>query len=64
MNLKEKVVLSAYTGVLMCDFEDVHKYIEGILNRPVWIHELADSKIWDEIKEKARYDFMDIIKGE
>lgn len=23
----EKVVISAYTGVLMCDFDDLHKYI-------------------------------------
>lgn len=28
MTLHEKVVLSAYTGILMCDFWEVHKYIE------------------------------------
>ncbi len=28
MTLHEKVVLSAYTGILMCDMSEVHRYIE------------------------------------
>lgn len=28
MTYKEAVIISAYTGFLMCDFDDVHKYIE------------------------------------
>lgn len=28
MTLHEKVVLSAYTGILMCDMAEVHKYID------------------------------------
>lgn len=63
MTLHEKVVLSAYTGILMCDFSEVHKYIEKLLGRPVWTHELASEALWSEIKEKAKPDFHKIISG-
>ena len=62
MTLHEKVVLSAYTGTLMCDFSEVHKYIEKLLGRPVWTHELASEALWSEIKEKAKPDFHKIIE--
>lgn len=62
MTLHEKVVLSAYTGILMCDFSEVHKYIEKLLGRPVWMHELASEALWSEIKEKAKPDFHKIIE--
>jgi len=62
MTLHEKVVLSAYTGILMCDFNEVHKYIEKLLGRPVWTHELASDILWMEIQEKAKPDFLKIIE--
>lgn len=45
MTLHEKVVLSAYTGILMCDMSEVHKYIEKLLGRSVWTHELASETL-------------------
>ena len=62
MTLHEKVVLSAYTGILMCDSAEVHKYIEKLLDRPVWSHELASEDLLAEIKEKAKSDFLKIIE--
>lgn len=64
MTNQEKIIVSAYTGVLMCDFGDVHKYIEEKLGRPVYTHEMAQKALWDEIKEKSKDDFMAICKGE
>lgn len=58
MTKREKIIVSAYTGVLMCDFADLHEYIEKIMGYPVWTHELADKKVLDRIKEKAKPDFM------
>lgn len=60
MTLHEKIVVSAYTGILMCDFHDVHKYIEDLLERPVFTHELADKSVQNEIKEKSRAEFLEI----
>lgn len=62
MTKQEKIIASAFTGILMCDFSDVHKYIEEKLGRPVWTHELADKRVWDEIKEKTEEDFMGICR--
>ena len=63
MTKHELVVISAYTGFLLCDdFGDMHEYIEQILGRPVWTHELADPKIIEEIREKARPELMRICE--
>ena len=45
MTKQERIIVSAYTGFLMCDYDDLHKYIEEKVGRPVWTHELADPKI-------------------
>lgn len=60
MTSHEACVISAYTGVLLGDFDDLHKYIEKIMGRPVFTHELANSKIVDEIRAKSRPDFMEL----
>lgn len=60
MALDEKIVVSAYTGYLMCDFNEVHRYIENLLGRPVFTHELALGMIQDKIREKAKADFLKI----
>lgn len=60
MTKHEAIVVSAYTGFLMCNFSDVHEYVEKKLGRPVWTHEFADKNIWDEIREKIRPDFVKI----
>ena len=58
MTLYERVVVSAYTGVLMCDFDYVHRYIEDKLGRPVFSHEMADPDVQKEISEKTKRDFL------
>ena len=58
MTKQEKIIVSAYTGCLMCDMSDVHKYIEKILGRPIWSHELANEAIQREIMDKSRADFL------
>lgn len=58
MTKEEMAVASAFTGVMFGDFEDMHEYIEKILERPVFIHELAAKSICDEVKKKSTADFM------
>ena len=36
MTKQELIVVSAYTGFLMCDFNDLHKYVEEKLGRPIY----------------------------
>lgn len=60
MNKRERVIVSAYTGVLMCNFLDVAEYIREKLGRPVWTHEYADNKVQREIQEKTKDDFLEL----
>lgn len=52
MTKQERIIVSAYTGVLMCDFEYMHKYIEEKLGRPIYTHELGSATLQKEISEK------------
>ena len=54
----ERVVISAYTGYLMTDFAEVHKYVEQKLGRPVWTHELAEPAVQSALHEVCRDDFL------
>lgn len=61
MTDKEKAIVMAYTGACMLcgdNFQIFHKYVEDIMGRPVYTHELADKAVEDEIKEKAKADFI------
>ena len=65
MTDREKAIISAYTGIAMLTgdkFSIFHKYVEDILGRSVWTHELADRAIWEEIREKSTNDFLALCK--
>ena len=58
MTKQERIIVSAYTGVLMCNFDDMHEYIEKKLGRPVWTHEMASNEFLDEVRNATRDDFL------
>lgn len=65
MTDREKAIVMAYTGVAMLTgdkFSIFHKYIEELLNRPVFTHELAREEVWNEIKEKSKNDFLKLCR--
>lgn len=65
MTKQECAIIMAQTGICMLtgeEFNEFHKYIEYIMGRPVWTHELADKEIWEEIKKKSEDDFMNLCK--
>lgn len=63
MTYQECLIVSAYTGYLMCDFDDLHKFIEDTLGRPVWTHELASVQLQEEIREKVKPDFLALCES-
>ena len=61
MTDREKAIISAYTGIAMLTGDKLsifHKYVEDILGRSVWTHELADRAVWEDIREKSKADFL------
>ena len=57
---REAAIISAYTNYLIGDFSDMHQYIEKLLGRSVFTHELANPLIVEEIREKSKNDFINI----
>lgn len=56
--MQEKIIVSAYTGYLMCDWSPVHKYIEEKAGRPVFTHELADKNFLAALRKRVKPDFL------
>ena len=65
MTLRERVIVETYTGVCMVTGEDrneVYKYMEELMGRPVYTHELASKEVQEKLKEKSRADFMALCR--
>ena len=65
MTDREKAIVMAYTGRCMLTgdkFRIFHKYVEDIMGRPIWTHDIG----WleDEIKERSKADFMALCADE
>ena len=62
MTKREAAVVMAFTGVALLvgdDFAYFHKYVEELMGRPVWTHELPT--LADEIKRRADPEMRGII---
>lgn len=60
----QAAIIGCFTGVACGPFSDVHKKAEEFLCRPVFTHEFAFPKLWEELKEKARPEFLAICYKE
>jgi hypothetical protein len=60
MTKREAAIVTAFTGKMLGDFSIFHGYVEEILERPVFTHEMGDKKVAAEIRDKAREDFVNI----
>lgn len=58
MTKREAAIISAYTGYLIGDINEMYKYINEIMGRTVFTHEV--SILFDEIRERAKNDFKNI----
>lgn len=64
MTKQERIIVSAYTGILMCNFSDMHKYIEEKLGRPAWTHEMVSYNVQKEIENAVKPDFLALCGDE
>lgn len=66
MTDREKAIVMAYTGKCMLTgdkFQIFHKYVEDIMGRPVYTHELGFPLVADEIKRRSENDFLALCKN-
>ena len=67
MTDREKAIVMAHTGICMLTgdkFQIFHRYVENIMGRPVYTHEMAIKAVYDEIKEKSKADFIALCVDE
>jgi ribosomal protein S6 len=60
MTRNEAAIVGAYTGFLLGSFSDMHEYVEKIMGRPVFTHEMGNAAIAKEIQDKAKADYISI----
>lgn len=60
MTKREAAVVSAYTGILLGKFSDLHEYAEKAMERPIFSHEFGDARIAAELHEKSKADFISL----
>lgn len=61
---EQAVIISGYTGILICNFADLHEDVEKRMGRPVWTHEFGDEDFNEERKDLYRDDFIDLAPEE
>lgn len=59
LSREQGAILSAYTGVNCCEFEDLRAYAEKLMGRPVREREVAE--LAGEIKKRSTSDFFRIV---
>lgn len=64
MTKHEGAVLTAFTGVLLCDFKIIHEYAEKLVGHPIMTHEMADPVLWNELKALSVADAKEIIRNQ
>lgn len=64
MTNKEKLIVSAYTGILMVEWSEFHKFIEKLLGRPILTHEFDNEELIEEILANVKDDFMRLCENE
>jgi hypothetical protein len=55
---EQAAIIGAFTGFLCGPFSDLHQYIEKVIGRPVWTHELASTEMALQIREASKADFL------
>lgn len=60
----EKVVLTAYTGIMMAEsFADFQRYADEKLGYATTTLSFADKCVWAALKKACRDDFMAVLKS-
>lgn len=60
MTKREGAIISAYTGIMVGSFSDLHEYVEEIMGGPVFTHQFPSLR--EKIKTSSKDDFMKLNK--
>ena len=58
MTTKERVIVSAYTGIRMCDMDLIEAYVQEKLGRPVLSNAWGDQRFHEIVQAMVAEDFL------
>jgi hypothetical protein len=59
----QAVVLTGYTGILMCSFSEYHADVEARLGYPVFTHQFGDEEFTKKLKEIYQEEFLSLVEA-
>ena len=62
MTKNEKLIVSAYTGVLMVDWGELLDFAEEKLNRPILAKEVDTEEFYEELRNAIEDDFTKLCE--
>lgn len=63
MTKRERMIVSAYTGVLMGTMPEFHEWVEEYLEHPVWTHDFETQEFWEDLRTRTSKEFMELCNG-
>lgn len=57
----QAIVVSGYTGIMICKLTDLHQEVERRVGRPVMLHEMGRRGFWNIIKASFKEDFLSLF---
>lgn len=64
MTKQEKLIISAYTGILMVNMDELQAFIEKTLGRSIWTHELANDHVQNELRAALKPEFLKLCEDQ
>ena len=61
---EQAIIVSGYTGFLVCQFSDLQNDVEKRMGRPVWTHEFGDEDFTEQVEHLYREDFIALAPEE
>jgi hypothetical protein len=59
LDRRTAAIIGAFTGISCGPFEDIHGYVDSLPGfKGIMTHNFADKKVWADIKEACRADFV------
>ena len=64
LNKYQAIVITGFTGTMVCDLSSFHADVESRMGRSVWTHEFGLPSFAQELKELYRDEFMYLCNTE
>lgn len=62
MTKEERLLVSAYTGVMMVDNDEFYDYLETLVGRPILAKDLNSEEFAVEVMNAVQDDFMKLCE--